>query len=621
MHTRSIFLSLFASICLFSGDAIAQVSLASQNIATPFGWQTWTSGTKEWGDVYPEIGIPTANHTAKLEIKNVVDQCGIGLTNYNLIRSYKIDFTGDGVLDFVLDPSAYFAQGVSATCPLTMNGASGHLMALYRYDSATQTITEPPMVPNPAYVAPAPILIGATATPAAPVVPQFIQAICPATAAANTNCYSYCPATVAQCPQLFTYNLPPLSGTNNPVLDWAFISSSTFSSFQSVTVSPQTSLHLYHTAYNSNPVYKFRADPSKCNYEEMQVNGGYCIKYYQYVAGSVNGFIDLYSPTTYPSSIDNDTRVTTNVSLPANPPFNQSSAQIEVSPASSWRTQGVPLNANTATSFQIQNFSGQPICRIYTNTSSNSYFIPTKTDYELQSFITAAQSGNLAGVTSSECLRKFTSWVGPTQCSQVSIPCGTQVTIAAERRCQRSSSAFANCSECASITDPAVVVDNTGVSHANQCYVSQVCDGGSCPSSGDCLPGEAKILMADGSEKRVDEVKAGDMIKAFKGKAASAKLTTAKVKAVSVTDKRGVVSINGIKMTDGHLVLLSKGRTTTAGSLKVGNKIVGANGKLIKITKLEPESEPVVVYNFEVEGMDGYVANGLRVMALKSSGE
>ncbi|MFA5041466.1 MAG: Hint domain-containing protein [Bdellovibrionales bacterium] len=634
---RSISFVLFVFVSLLSFSASAE------NLAAEFSWKTWENklgGVKEWGNIIPETGINHLQHTAKNEIYNAVARCGVGKTNYELIRSYRIDFNGDGILDYILDPGAYFAQGTSDTCPFSyFNGVGGRAIGIYLASRETQVITEAPFVPSPIFGDDDDVTgttectgtetDGESCTSTTKTTTKsskssfassaFKRMTCPARAADNKTCLTYCPATVAQCPQLFTYEMKVLGGLSEYVNGWSFISTGTYRSFRAGAVEPVTGLYLYRVPYNSLPVYRVVQSANKCTNEEIAVNGGQCVKYYQYVTGKFVGFADLYAPPSLPNQPENDTRLTTRS-------FSrlEDRMKVETDYVSSWRRNGERFDNNSSLSFQIKNYTDEStpnapakmICKQFTNTSKDSYFLPTNSDKEIKSFMTAVAKGTVPGVTMSDCTKTFTPWIGYTSCSQVSVGCNSSATIAAERRCMRASAAYADCSECASISDPAPVAGKY-----NQCFASQICYGSPCPRvSRDCLSAGTKILMADKQVRKIGDIKPGDMVMAFSSSSPDAELTPAKVKTLSVTQGVDLISVNGVKMSENHKVIVKGGNTVEAKDVRSGDFIASASGDFVEVKKVSRVGKKETVYNFEIEGRQGYIADGLRVMASEPMG-
>jgi hypothetical protein len=251
----------------------------------------------------------------------------------------------------------------------------------------------------------------------------------------------------------------------------------------------------------------------------------------------------------------------------------------------------------------------QFVCNEYYNNSTKDIFIPAETDVEYQSFITAARTGKIQDVVMKDCERKFTPWVGVTSCAGVQVACNEVVKIAAERTCIRSTSSQGACSECAG--KDTQVIDG----FKDSCSFFAECRGEACPEAHTfCVTADTKLLMADGSEKEIGAVKVGDMVKAFDSKHPLKPLKDAKVKAVMITADKQVISLNDLKITSIHKVILDGGKVVEAKDVKIGDKIIGADGKVVEVKKITENTTPVTVYNIDVDGADGYIAGGVRVL-------
>lgn len=282
---------------------------------------------------------------------------------------------------------------------------------------------------------------------------------------------------------------------------------------------------------------------------------------------------------------------------------------------------------------------------------SDSIFVPTNTQAEFQSFVDAVSAGmktngGLSGlnITGRACVDQFalnngngvnpngtSTWFGTTSCSQIPAPSCNQVTaISAQRFCKRPTGLYGDCRECANATDPDTLL-NPGSSgtianyyatndSSNVCFFEAYCYSTSaCPglvSGGHvfCLAPETKITMADGTEKAIVSVKAGDEVLAFDAKGSRGLLKKAKVKATAVTESQKLVQINDLKITPLHKVVLANGRAIMAKDVKVGDKILKGSGLLMTVKTVEKDIGPITVYNLALDGADGYIADGLRVL-------
>ncbi|MBM3251820.1 MAG: prepilin-type N-terminal cleavage/methylation domain-containing protein [Candidatus Omnitrophica bacterium] len=124
-----------------------------------------------------------------------------------------------------------------------------------------------------------------------------------------------------------------------------------------------------------------------------------------------------------------------------------------------------------------------------------------------------------------------------------------------------------------------------------------------------CFLAGTPILMADGSLKPIEQIKVGDKVIAFDQ-------DTEKFKEDKVTElfhhkvNKYLIINDKIKVTNNHLVY-SAGKWIEIGKLKVGDKLLNAEGKPEAITSIEKVSGDVFVYNFELNPYHAYVAGGI----------
>ena len=331
---------------------------------------------------------------------------------------------------------------------------------------------------------------------------------------------------------------------------------------------------------------------------------------------------------------------------------------------------GVHFSYGTSIALQLNDqtvqWRGQPVnCLEFTNAPNNEggkdIFIPTNTLREYQSFVTAVENaetfdengkpvvGNLGGynIYGQACPTEYKpysadnngtdpngtqTWYGTTSCSQIPAPsCNEVTTISAQRYCLRATGLLGDCSECAGDSDPDQPLDpgpsgeilksaSKSKNSTNSCYFQANCFSTSaCPglvSGGHvfCLSPDTKIMMADGTEKAIVDIKAGDVVMAFDAKHSRGILKTAKVKATAVTKDQKLVQINDLKITPLHKIILANGRAVKAKEIKVGDKILRASGKIETVTTVTKDLPPITVYNLSLDGADGYVAGGVRVL-------
>ena len=136
--------------------------------------------------------------------------------------------------------------------------------------------------------------------------------------------------------------------------------------------------------------------------------------------------------------------------------------------------------------------------------------------------------------------------------------------------------------------------------------LDSLAEGGGC-----FLPGTG-ILLEDGTEKYIQDIKVGDRI-LTKASERSDKLVGATVKQVFTHDVNEYMILNGqIRVTPIHRMFVNYG-WQPIGEARVGDVLHGANGEMVPIKSIDWVREPVTVYNFEVEGLHTYIADGVYV--------
>lgn len=325
---------------------------------------------------------------------------------------------------------------------------------------------------------------------------------------------------------------------------------------------------------------------------------------------------------------------------------------------------GIPFINGTSIAVQLNNqsvkwqgkdvncleFVNGPVTQHKTGETVHSdLFIPTNSLEEYQSFVDSVATGIKGlNVTAHLCTTRFKmynsdnkesnpngtkTWYGTTNCSQIAAPSCNQVTaISAQRYCQRSTGFLGSCEECIDTIDADGKLDpgasGTIASYSvpdskggtNTCFFKAYCHStDACPgleTGGHvfCLAADTKITLADGSEKNIQDIRAGDEIMAFDAKHSKGLLHTAKVRATTVTKDQKLVQINDLKITPLHKIILANGRAVMAKDIKVGDTILRASGALMQVTHVEASLPPVTVFNLALDNADGYIAGGVRVL-------
>lgn len=141
----------------------------------------------------------------------------------------------------------------------------------------------------------------------------------------------------------------------------------------------------------------------------------------------------------------------------------------------------------------------------------------------------------------------------------------------------------------------------------------------------ECLAAGSGIRMADGSERAIEQVVAGDLVLAYDATSATA-LPARVTRAVVRRDARQLIVINGsLSATTNHVFQTSQG-ARRAEELRMGDTLLrlnsadardahtGATLVPIEISELAQRQGHVLTYNIEVDTYHNYFADGLLVL-------
>ncbi len=220
-----IFFSLFM---LIASALPAQAAL----VKTEFDW------VSEWSK------LDGSQHSVKQSILRAMDRCAGPSVKQSDIKAYKTDLNKDGLDDYIVDLKA-IAKDTKPTCDdLPCVGKDCYIWDFVKKQAdATQML----------------------------VTKKATDPACPATAAANTSCINYCPATKAQCPLLFrdVYFLV----WNGRAVDWQMFATNDLPPGRSIVPNP---------SFGNILSIKLDERNGLCNDQEVAQNGGECVKYYQW---------------------------------------------------------------------------------------------------------------------------------------------------------------------------------------------------------------------------------------------------------------------------------------------------------------------------------------------------
>lgn len=144
----------------------------------------------------------------------------------------------------------------------------------------------------------------------------------------------------------------------------------------------------------------------------------------------------------------------------------------------------------------------------------------------------------------------------------------------------------------------------------------------SCPTWDPCFAAGAHITMADGSVKKIQLVKAGDMVRGQDGSVNTVKKLIAHT---GLPDgKLYVINNHDFRVTNNHPILTTDGWKTIKGgkvhgmdttALKVGDMLVKLDGTTEKVTDITGYNadNDTRTFNLEVDGNHTYVVDGIVV--------
>lgn len=118
------------------------------------------------------------------------------------------------------------------------------------------------------------------------------------------------------------------------------------------------------------------------------------------------------------------------------------------------------------------------------------------------------------------------------------------------------------------------------------------------------LPG-TEVLMSDGSYKKIEDVKKGDMVMSYDTQTGQLVPKAVVFRTERVSQDGYYVMNKDLKVTPNHL-FYGSGDWTRTRDLKVGDSLLNPNGEPVAITSLERVETPVTVYNLITEGPQDY---------------
>lgn len=133
------------------------------------------------------------------------------------------------------------------------------------------------------------------------------------------------------------------------------------------------------------------------------------------------------------------------------------------------------------------------------------------------------------------------------------------------------------------------------------------------------LPG-TMVLMADGSSRPIEEIRIGDQVLSFAGENSMDKqIVTVQGVHSYVVDNYMVIN-DSLRVTGEHEIFLN-GKWRYAGYSQVGDELIGMDGEVIRIDKIEYVEAPGTrVYNLNVNKTHTYFAEGIYVHNAEKGG-
>lgn len=136
---------------------------------------------------------------------------------------------------------------------------------------------------------------------------------------------------------------------------------------------------------------------------------------------------------------------------------------------------------------------------------------------------------------------------------------------------------------------------------------------------GGCFLPDTLITLANGTLKKISDIKVGDKILTKKNPDSN-KLVTDIVKEVKVAKESSYLIINGkLRVTSDHIIYLN-GNWHTAGSAQIGDTLIDQSSSLVKIFSIEHVYNTNQVYNLSLEKYHTFFADNFWVHNDKGGG-
>lgn len=138
------------------------------------------------------------------------------------------------------------------------------------------------------------------------------------------------------------------------------------------------------------------------------------------------------------------------------------------------------------------------------------------------------------------------------------------------------------------------------------------------PKNTGCFVAGTLVTMADGTRKRIEDVKEGDKVKTRNEASGKDEIGTVKQTFVRHVDKTYLLTLSTgeqIETTDEHPFYVPNSGFVQAKQLAVGTSIVTRAGPSVQVKSIQVKKQPAVVYNFEVEAWYSYFVGNAALWA------
>jgi hypothetical protein len=163
-----------------------------------------------------------------------------------------------------------------------------------------------------------------------------------------------------------------------------------------------------------------------------------------------------------------------------------------------------------------------------------------------------------------------------------------------------------------SFSDPLQIIYSPVRTDFGYSYGSHYVEAIAMAEQGGCFIEGTKILMADGTEKNIEDIETGDYV-LTRTHSVDAELVPARVMKTYKHNVEGYLLINGaLGVTREHVIFVN-GKWQLAGDIKVGDILLNSSDEPVTVNSIEFVEDAVRVYNFEVEKNHTYFANDIYV--------